>query len=64
MIGLNNPQAADYVDRLVNLAPCAVPRIDYFPLPSEEEEEEEESESAENVRDLLNKIAHGYQGGY
>ena len=44
MIGLNNPQAAGYVDRLVNLAPCAVPRIDYFPLPSEEEEEEEDAD--------------------
>ena len=31
LIGLNNPQAPDYVDTLINLAPCPVPRIKYFP---------------------------------
>ena len=65
LIGLNNPQAADYVDKLVNLAPCAVPRIDYFPLPSEEEEEEveeeEDSQLSESIEDLVNKSVKGYK---
>ena len=31
LIGLNNPQAPGYVDKLINLATCPVPRSTYFP---------------------------------
>ena len=33
LIGLNNAQASGYVDKLINLAPCVVPNLEYFPLP-------------------------------